>query len=287
MKSLLVLLCVSLPPVFAQSTSIEVGAKPVGTRKTLNLDSGFGVLETCRDEGSANDRITCASSYNSALMSTHDSVHNNENFCRSTNGSAQYTCSLPYKVITAYQAGMSFVLAADATCSSSCSLNIDMLGPVSVKNSDGATDPAGALVAGEPQWVFYDGRVFRLMGGGRRRGGDDDDRQRDVMGRRFIASLETLTYAPLMMLETTAGDMHKTTTSNAIGNATIDAATGGLAGQHMWVIVVNDQISAKTITFGQHLKSAGTLIGTPGKAATLQFISDGSMWYEVARTTNL
>ena len=107
------------------------------------------------------------------------------------------------------------------------------------------------------------------------------------MARRFIASLETIPYRSVVTLETTAGDMHKTTTSNAIGNATIKAATGGLPGQHMWVIIVNDQLSAKTITFGDHLKSAGPLTGAPGKSATLEFISDGDVWYEVARTTNL
>jgi len=35
------------------------------------------------------------------------------------------------------------------------------------------------------------------------------------------------------------------------------------------------------------LRSSGTLAGTPGKTATIQFISDGTAWYESARTTNL
>ncbi len=96
-----------------------------------------------------------------------------------------------------------------------------------------------------------------------------------------------MTYASTLTLETTVGDVHKTTTNNAIGNATIDAATGGLPGQHMWIIVVNDQLSAKTVSFGNNFKSAGAISGSPGKSATLQFISDGSVWYEVARTTNL
>ena len=143
-----------------------------------------------------------------------------------------------------------------------------------------------AALAGEPQWVFYDGKVFRLMGGGSRPN-SDADHERDSMARRFIASMETMTYASTVTLETTAGDVHKTTTNNAIGNATINAATGGLPGQHMWVIIVNDQLSAKTVSFGANFKSAGALLGSPGKSATLQFISDGSVWYEVARTTNL
>jgi hypothetical protein len=55
----------------------------------------------------------------------------------------------------------------------------------------------------------------------------------------------------------------------------------------MWVFIVNDQLSAKTVSFGANFKSAGALTGSPGKSATLQFISDGNVWYEVARTTNL
>jgi len=121
------------------------------------------------------------------------------------------------------------------------------------------------------------------------RGGEDRDRdrERDSTARRFLASMETMPYATSLTLQTTAGDMHKTTTSNTVGNATINAATPGLPGQHMWIIITNDQISGKTITFANNFKSAGPLIGSPGKSATLQFISDGSVWYEVARTTNL
>jgi hypothetical protein len=91
----------------------------------------------------------------------------------------------------------------------------------------------------------------------------------------------------VVTLETTVGDVHKTTTNNAVGSATIQATTAGLPGQHMWVIIVNDQISGKTVSFGNNFKSAGPIRGSPGKSATLQFISDGSAWYEVARTGNL
>lgn len=281
------LVCFSCCAVWGQNVTVDVGGVRVGSRGALNLVSGNGIMEACRDEGPSNNRVTCEPSYNSAVVATHDTVHNNENYCFSTNGTIRYTCKLPYKAITAYQTGMTFVLVTDTECSASCSLNIDNAGYVNIKRSDGTTDPGGTLNVGEPQWVFYDGKVFRLMGGGPRRGGDEGDHQRDAMARRFIAAMETIPYANVVTLETTAGDMHKTTTSNAVGNATMKAATGGLPGQHMWVIIVNDQLSAKTITFGDHLKSAGPLTGTPGKSATLEFISDGDVWYEVARTSNL
>lgn len=284
---LLLILSLSLAIARAQSIAVEVGGRPVGTRGALNLESGNGIMESCRDEGAGNNRITCTPSYNSAVISTHDSVHSNENFCVSTNGTTQYTCKLPYKTIASYQTGMTFVLLTDAPCDAACSLNIDSVGAVTIKKSDGTTDPAGTLAAGDPQWVFYDGRVFRLMGGDTHRRIEEGNTEQDAKARRFIASMEAVRYANLVTLETTAGDIHKTVTNNAVGNATIRAATAGLAGQHMWVIIVNDQLSPKSITFGENLKSTGTLVGTPGKAATLQFISDGTVWYEVARSTNL
>ncbi len=290
MKALAALLCFSFA-AGAQNITVQVGGAAVGTRGALDLEPGSGILETCRDDAAGN-RIACMPSYNSAVIATHDTVHNNENYCSSTNGTTLYTCQLPYKALAAYQAGMTFLLVADATCAASCMLNIDTVGLRSIKKTDGTTDPGGALIAGQPQWVFFDGNVFRLMGNilgntAVTPASATADYTRDAMARRFISAMETMTYAGAVTLETTAGDVHKTTTNNAIGNATINAATGGLPGQHMWVIIVNDQLSAKTVSFGSNFKSAGPLTGSPGKSATLQFISDGSVWYEVARTANL
>lgn len=286
MKPFFVMICLVSATLCAQNVAVEVGGRPIGARGALNLEPGNGILETCRDEGAEN-RVTCTPSYNPAVISTHDSVHANENYCLSTNGTTQYACKLPHKALEAYRAGMTFVLDADATCSANCTLNVDTVGPVAIKKSDGASDPRGALVARQPQFVFYDGRVFRLMGSGAGGTAEEGDRQHDVTARRFIASMETIPYSKIVTLETTAGDVHKTTTNDAVGNAEMRAATPGLAGQHMWIIIVNDQISPKTITFGEHLRSAGPLKGAPGKTATLQFISDGTVWYEVARSVNL
>ena len=58
---------------------------------------------------------------------------------------------------------MVILLSVDATCTSSCSLNIDNVGPVNIKKIDGATDPGGTLVANQPQWATYNGTVFLLM----------------------------------------------------------------------------------------------------------------------------
>jgi hypothetical protein len=286
MKFAALVLGLSLAAAYAQSINVQVGGKPVGAATTLNFESGNGIIQSCRSDGSA--RITCASSYDAAVVANHDSVHGTQNYCSSATGSTAYLCRMSRGTLAAYSTGMTFVLVVDVPCNNQCSLSVDGLGPVGIKRSDGVTNPGGALAPGQPQWVFYDGQVFRLMGGGggATRGGGDD-RERDAMARRFISAMETMAYGAAVTLETTAGDVHKTTTSNAVGNATINAATGGLPGQHMWVIVVNDQISAKNVSFGNNFKSAGALTGSPGKSATLQFISDGTAWYEVARTGNL
>ncbi len=259
-------------------------------RGTLNLTSGSGIVETCSDSPS-NDRLECASSYNTALIATHDTVEANENYCDSVTGTTAYACRLPFKALAAYKTGMTFLLQADATCSTSCTLNIDGVGMVNLKRIDGTTDPGGTLLARQPQWIFYDGRIFRLMGGGGSSGGSSSagpqDSRGDVIARRLIGAMDSMSYASTMTLDVVAGDLHKTITDNSVGYATINAATRGLPGQHMWIFVQNDAISGKTITFGANFRSSGALVGSPGKTSTLQFVSDGTAWYEVARTLNL
>jgi hypothetical protein len=285
-------LFLSLMCAYGQVT-IQVGGKQVGTTSTLNFTNagaapGSGIVQWC---GPGDGRVDCSVSYNTALVATHDSVHRNANYCDSSTGTAQYTCSLPFKRLTQYQPGMTFVLRADTTCAAACSLNIDNLGVKSLKKADGATDPAGAITAGQPQWVFFDGAVFRMLGAGgavaSSAGVGETDQRGDVRARRVIGAMDAMAYASTINLDVTAGDLHKTTTINSAGNAIVNATTGGLPGQHMWIIIANDQISGKTITFGTNFRSGGVLAGAVGKAATIHFVSDGTAWYEVSRTLNL
>ncbi len=289
MKCILAVWCIATAAAYAQVT-IQVGGTNVGTRNTLNLVSGFGVVEACQDNA-ASGRVDCTPSLNSAVLVTHDTVHSNENYCNSATQTTSYACQLPYKALTAYSTGMTFLLKVDTNCIASCSLNIDKIGLVNIKKSDGTSDPGGALTSGQPQWIFYDGTVFRLMGGGTGAAAGGGlavtDARRDVIARRVIGSMDTMPYAPNMTLDVTAGDLHKTLTVPAGGNSTINASTGGLPGQHMWIIVANDTVNAKAVTFGANFRSAGVLTGVPGKAATVQFVSDGTAWYETGRTQNL
>jgi hypothetical protein len=285
MRFAILSLGIALVAAYAQSIAVQVGGKAVGSATTLNFESGNGIIQSCHPDGNA--RVTCAPASDSAMIPHRDDLHGTQNYCSSATGSTSYGCRISSGTIAGYTPGMTFVLVVDVPCANKCSLSLDALGPVSIKRSDGVSDPGGTLVAGQPQWLFFDGNVFRLMGGGGGGSRVTDDRDRDVMARRFISALDTMAYARAISLETTSGDVHKTTTSNAVGNATINAVTAGLPGQHMWLIVANDQLSAKTVSFGNNFKSSGPLTGSPGKSATLQFISDGTAWYEVARTNNL
>src|SRR5581483_7080708 len=260
----------------AQNVTVQVGGRVVGTGNVLNFNSADGIIQSCHPDGPA--RVTCSPAYDSNIVSNRDMLHGTENYCVSHNGSTSYACSLAGGTLLVYKTGLTFVLIVDAPCQSRCTLNIDGIGPIPIRRADGHLDPLGTLVPGEPQWVFYDGQLFRLMGGGGGSRGPSEDRDRDITARRFIAAMETVPYAKTVTLETTAGDVHKTTTNNTVGNAVMNAATPGLPGQHMFVIIANDQISAKTVTFGANLRSAGPLAGSPGKSATVQFISDGTAW---------
>jgi hypothetical protein len=279
------LLYLTVITAYAQSVTVQVDGKSVGIENNLNLKPGNGIMHVCVDNPS-NQSVDCTPSFNTALIPTHDTVHANENYCVSTNGTSNYTCSMPNKALTAYSPGMTFVLKVDTACLGPCWLNIDNVGLVSIKKIDGTTDPGGALVAGQPQWVFYDGTVFRLMGGA---GGavSPVDSRGDVRARRVIATMDNLPYQSAMTLDVTAGDVHKIRTAPNGGNATLSAATAGLSGQHMWIIITNDNTSAKTIVFGANLLSAGPLAGAAGKSATIHFVSDGTAWYEVSRTVGL
>jgi hypothetical protein len=110
------------------------------------------------------------------------------------------------------------------------------------------------------------------------------DSKGNLSANSLIGSMDTMTYAATIALDTTLGNIHKTTTVNATGNATINASSAGTAGQFMWVLIANDATSGKVITFGTNFKSSGTLTGTASKTITVAFISDGTAWYETLRS---
>ena len=150
------------PIAATASIGILVGGRPIAAEPNINFASANGIVETAVDNPAAS-RVDVMPGFNTALIPTHDTVHANENFCDSSNGTTLYTCKLPNKALLAYARGETFLLAADKTCTAGCSLNIDTVGPTAIKQQDGTTDPAGQLIAGQPKWIWYDGKIFRLL----------------------------------------------------------------------------------------------------------------------------
>jgi hypothetical protein len=142
--------------------TVDLNGATQGTQATLNFISGTGIVQSCVNNTGAS-RVDCTPSYNSALIPTHDTIHANESYCASTNGTTAYTCSMPDKALTAYTTGQIFLLNVDTTCASTCTVNIDSVGIKTITLSNGTSSPSGALVAGQAQLIWYDGTVMRLM----------------------------------------------------------------------------------------------------------------------------
>ena len=135
-------------PLFAANGQFGINGSPLkcptaGCSGILLLPNGDG---------------TVMPDINSAVYPTKDTLLSGScNYVKSTNGTTAYTYAFGpvCKVLTKYTEGMTFTLWVDATCATSCTLNIDGLGIVSIKMPDTATDPNGALIQFQPQTVTY------------------------------------------------------------------------------------------------------------------------------------
>ncbi len=78
--------------------TIDLNGTTQGTQPTLNFISGTGIVQACVNNVSAS-RVDCTPSFNSALIPTHDTIHANESYCASSNGTTGYTCSMPDKAL--------------------------------------------------------------------------------------------------------------------------------------------------------------------------------------------
>lgn len=145
--------------------TIATNGTTQATQPTLNFISGTGIVQTCANNASAN-RVDCTPSLNTTVALTIGvSQAGTPIYCRSTNGTNAYACSLAgASALTAYTTGMFVVLRPDTSNSGACSLNIDGLGVKSIKQNDGVTDPtSGQITANKFYWLFYDGTVWRMQ----------------------------------------------------------------------------------------------------------------------------
>lgn len=70
-----------------------------------------------------------------------------------------------------------------------------------------------------------------------------------------------------------------------VGNCTVNAIFAGPAGGVLMVLVSPDASGTRTITFGTHFRSTGTVAPAGGKERAVLFVSDGTDLVEVCRTS--
>lgn len=78
-----------------------------------------------------------------------------------------------------------------------------------------------------------------------------------------------------------------TLTSTASTNMTLTPSGAGVAGQVMRIVITSDATGGDVVTFASTFKPNGTMTLTASKGHTITFVSDGTNWWETARTTGL
>jgi hypothetical protein len=148
-------------------TTIDVGGTPLTQRAILNFASSSTITQACADNSIAT-RTDCNPGVNTTAIPTVTALQQGDAMsCISTNGTQAYTCT-PVTGVgagpTALKAGMFIPIYVDTSSTGGAvTLNFETLGIKSVKQSDGSTNPAsGQIVANAPNWLAYDGTLFRL-----------------------------------------------------------------------------------------------------------------------------
>jgi hypothetical protein len=107
-----------------------------------------------------------------------------------------------------------------------------------------------------------------------------------VNAKIINGAVSALTNSSTISCDMNTGNVFTLSTTTAVGNVQINA-TNGVAGQRATFIITDDATGGHVVTFGTNFKSNGTLTGTASKTATVDFVYNGTNWYEVSRTTGL
>jgi Pectate lyase superfamily protein len=115
-------------------------------------------------------------------------------------------------------------------------------------------------------------------------GGDSAGMHINTLGS-YSGRQQTPTYAATMTVDVTKGNSVKFATVHATGNATLNLTGFQNADQRLDLIIVNDNTSGKTITFGTGFAANGNLVGVAGQTTRMHFVSDGAVMQEFSRLT--
>lgn len=132
-----------------------------GTTTGRTITASTGITVTNGDGASGNPTVAA----DTAVMLTRAQAQSGADLlCVPASASgANYTCSMT-PALGAYTTGMVVQFKPDVSSSAGAvTLNINSLGSLNIKQSDGTTDPgASALVAGRQVPLTYDGTVLRM-----------------------------------------------------------------------------------------------------------------------------
>lgn len=152
----------SVPVISTASVAILVNGTPIAAEPAINITDANGIIWSARDNP-AQQRVDITGALNPAYTPAFQQLYANPQYCRSMNGTSTYTCKMQYAPLLAYQRGQAFLLDVDAACATTCTLNVDALGPRIITKKDGVSAPDGSLAIGQAQLVWFDGTVMRLV----------------------------------------------------------------------------------------------------------------------------
>lgn len=68
-------------------------------------------------------------------------------------------------------------------------------------------------------------------------------------------------------------------------STTLNMTSGGKLGQELTFVIEPDESGQLVVTFGNHLRTTGTATVAGGKCMVVKFVSDGTDFCELARTS--
>jgi hypothetical protein len=144
---------------FATGASVawQLGGTPQGSFATANFIGSNGVTITSTNSLGV---ITYTAQNNSAVVPNYTIIHDNPNYCISSNGTVNYTCSLVTNgaaLTGGYQDGQVFLLKADTASTSSSNINIDGVGPKTLDDATCAASVGTGIAAGQFYQIAYNG----------------------------------------------------------------------------------------------------------------------------------
>lgn len=114
---------------------------------------------------------------------------------------------------------------------------------------------------------------------------EDKINGKSFSGRFLVRGFVQTIYASEISIDPMSGGFQYLKTEST--NAVVRANSGGSSGQELYLKITNDSTANRVITFGTNFSVTGTLTGSTTASAILHFISDGTKFWEVSRTTGL